>query len=135
MPRYSAQVDYNPQTGIEKKFHRLHDGGWAYETIQHTTHDILDFNKERQNHYSATSQVNGDRLVASIPLIFVQKWLDDYGIDYWNPDPDMQKRVDRLLDDPEWKWLRTDNSTLSNNVASKAQIESRISARKLLEAD
>ena len=133
MSRYSATVDYNPQTGIERKFHRLHDGEWAYETTQHTTHNILDFNKERQNHYSPVSQVNGDRMVASIPLIFIQKWFNEYGIDYWSPDPDMQKRVDRLLDEPEWRWLRTDDSVLSKRRVSKAEIERRVAARKLFE--
>jgi hypothetical protein len=132
MPRYSAQVDYNPQTGIEKKFHRLHDGGWAYETIQHNTSDILDFNKERQNHDHCWNADKSARHVASIPLVFIQKWFTEYGIDYWNPDH--QDKVDALLDSSEWRWLRTTDGTISKKVASKAQIENRILARSLVES-
>jgi hypothetical protein len=128
--RYKAQVDYNPQTGVEKIFHRLHDGGWAYETRQDVG-DILDTNKWSQNHNHGWNPDKSARHVASIPLIMIQKWFDDYGIDYWNPDH--QDKVDALLDSSEWRWLRVTEGTISKRVASKAQIENRISARQLLE--
>ena len=45
-------------------------------------------------------------MVARIPLIIVAKWRHELGVDYFNPDH--QDKVDRLLNDPDWRWLRTD---------------------------
>jgi hypothetical protein len=104
MPRHTGVIDYNPDTGIEKLFHRLHDGDWAYETRQ-DVESILDFNKWSQNHNHGWNADRSARHVASIPLIFIQQWYDKYGIDYWNPDH--QDKVDALLNSSEWKWLRT----------------------------
>jgi len=50
------------------------------------------------------------RMVARIPLIIIEKWRNELGVDYWNPDH--QDRVDRLLADPEWRWLRTDEGAI-----------------------
>ena len=49
-------------------------------------------------------------MVARIPLIIIEKWRNELGVDYWNPDH--QDRIDRLLNDPEWRWLRTDEGAL-----------------------
>ena len=55
----------------------------------------------------ATVGVGHGRL---IPLIIIEKWRNELGVDYWNPDH--QDRIDRLLADPEWRWLRTDGGTI-----------------------
>ena len=111
MSRHSAVLFLDPDARLAKLFHRLHDGGWAHETVQ-DVQPILDANKEAQNHCDARSASGELRLVARVPAIFIQKWFDEEGIDFWSPDPDMQRRVDARLNDPAWRWLRTDGSVL-----------------------
>lgn len=109
MPKYSGLIDADPERGITKVFHRLHDGDWAYETIQ-DVEPILDLNKWAQNASPAYNIKGPSRQVASIPLIIIEKWRNELGVDYWNPDH--QRKVDDLLNSSEWRWLRTDNSVL-----------------------
>lgn len=130
MPRHSAYVNIDPETGVEKIFHRHHDGDWTYETRQ-DLQPIFDANKEAQNHVSTWNAARDTKLVARVPSIFIQKLYDEHGIEYFNPDH--QAWVDRWLDDPENRWMRTDDSVLSKRRVSKARIEQRIAARKLFE--
>ena len=48
-------------------------------------------------------------MVARIPLIVIAKWRNELGVDYWNPDH--QDKVDALLNDADWRWLRTDGGS------------------------
>lgn len=130
MPRYSANIALDYETLTRKTFHRLHDGGWAYET-QQNIEPILDANKAAQNDVPAELKSIGAKRVASIPLVFIQMLWDKHGVDYWSPDPDVQAWIDRWLDEPAQKWLRTDNTVLSKRRVSKAQIERRLAERKL----
>jgi hypothetical protein len=108
VPKHTGLIDHDPERGITKLFHRLHDGDWVYETIQDTA-PILDLNKWAQNE-AAFNYGRQMKHVASIPLIVIEKWRNELGIDYWNPDH--QGKVDDLLNSSEWRWLRTDNSVL-----------------------
>lgn len=47
------------------------------------------------------------RRTATVPWSVITQWKEEKGIDYWSHDPDMQKAVDRLLDDSDWSGLRT----------------------------
>ena len=49
-------------------------------------------------------------MVARIPLMVIAKWRNELGVDYWNPDH--QDKVDALLNDADWRWLRTDEGRL-----------------------
>jgi hypothetical protein len=71
---------------------------------------LLDLNKEAQNHCDPRNAARDVRMVARIPLIIIEKWRNELGVDYWNPDH--QDRIDRLLNDPEWRWLRTDEGAI-----------------------
>jgi hypothetical protein len=42
----------------------------------------------------------------------------------------VQAFIDRLLDDPDNRWMRTDNSKISNPTVTKAEVERRLEARK-----
>jgi hypothetical protein len=110
MPKHSGLIDHDPDREITKIFHRLHDGDWAYETIQNTD-PIIEANKWNQSFNPISGNVPMKR-VASIPVIFIEKWKRELGIDYWSKDPAMQRKVDALLNSSEWKWLRTDESVL-----------------------
>lgn len=85
--------------------------GWAVETVQDAT-ALLDMNKEAQNHCYPYFTDRSAKLVARIPLIVIELWRNRYGIDYYSRDPDVQRKVDDLLNSREWCWLRTDGSTL-----------------------
>lgn len=43
--------------------------------------------------------------VASVPLIIVEKWKNELGVDVFNPNH--AAAVARLLNDPDWAYLRT----------------------------
>jgi hypothetical protein len=43
--------------------------------------------------------------VASVPLGVAYQWLAAYGVEAWNPDH--IDKVKRLLNDPEWRYLKT----------------------------
>lgn len=111
MPRHTGLVDHYADGQITKLFHRLHDGDWAYETIQNCD-PIMDANKEAQNHCNPWNADKTMRMDARIPLIFRQKWIDQYGVDFLNNDPDVQRRVDKILNSSEWCWMRTSNARL-----------------------
>jgi hypothetical protein len=96
--------------GTVKWWHENSEG-WAVETVQDAT-DLLDLNKEAQNHHDTHFSDRSAKMVARIPFIIIEKWRNELGIDYWSRDPDMQRKVDDLLNSSEWKWLRTDESNL-----------------------
>jgi hypothetical protein len=99
-------LGYNPDTGMATWWHE--DGeGWAVENAQYSA-PILDMNKEASNHCNPYNAARDIRMTARIPLIVIAKWRNELGIDYWDQDPDVQRKVDRLLDDPDWRWLRAD---------------------------
>ena len=67
---------------------------------------LLDLNREAQNHCDPYNTAHDVRMVARIPLIIIAKWRNELGVDYWNPDH--QDKVDELLNNADWRWLRTD---------------------------
>lgn len=70
----------------------------------------LEYNKNLQTHSDGYTQDKSMRLEAHIPDVIVLLWRDTYGVDVFNKDH--WPRVQRLLNDPEWQHLRTNNSTL-----------------------
>lgn len=99
-------------------WHEHGDGSWAIEAVQEDLQPLLDRNKVFQNHGDMRwgdefGDMNlGVKMVATIPMVVIDLWRTKYGIDYFDPDPEVQKRIDRLLDSNEWRYLRTDNSRL-----------------------
>lgn len=112
MPKYTGLLAHHPEAHTTKLFHRLHDGDWVHETIQDCT-EIAETNQVRRNHVDPWNADKSLRHDACIPLIYREKWIKDYGVDFLNNDPDVQRRVDKILDDPEWRWMRTSNARLA----------------------
>lgn len=109
MPRHTGQLAWDADRRVEKLFHRQHDGDWVWQMRQDCD-PILDANKEAQNHLNPNNADKSMRMVARIPVVIIEKWRNELGIDYFNKDH--QEAVNRLLNSSEWAWLRTDNSVL-----------------------
>lgn len=102
-------LGWNQETGVASWWLEDGEGNWAKQSFQHTAR-LLDLNKEAQNHCDPYNGARDVRMVARIPLIIIEKWRNELGVDYWNPDH--QDKIDRLLADPEWRWLRTDEGAI-----------------------
>ena len=104
-------LDFDPRTGIAEYHHydSLTDRT-AIETVQDVA-PIIERNKTLQNAddggWSPSREL---RRAATIPDIIVLKWRNDHGIDVFNRDH--WPAVKRLLNDPEWRYLRTAPGTL-----------------------
>ena len=101
-------LDVDPLTGMET----WHD----YDATTDETHltytqdvePILDRNKAAANEASGPM---GDMVhVASIPASVQMQWLVEKGVDLLNPDH--KQAVAKLLDDPEWRYLKVRNIIL-----------------------
>jgi hypothetical protein len=85
---------------------RLHgaDGALIIERAQDCA-PILDRNKTLANDGDGFSASRAMRRVASIPLVLIEKWANEEGIDFFNPDH--ADAIKRKLNDPDYLWLRT----------------------------
>ncbi len=66
---------------------------------------ILEDNRAQYNHNDGYNADRSMRRVAYIPQIIIQKWLNEEGLDVWNPEH--KQRLMRKLNDPDWRYLRT----------------------------
>ena len=107
MPKHTGLISHDPEAGITKLFHRLHDGDWVYQTIQ-DVEPILEANKAEQN--SGVKPSGTMRKVASIPLVLIVEWEKKYGLNFYNKDH--WPGIKALLNSNEYRHLRTDNSVL-----------------------
>ena len=74
---------------------------------------ILELNKKEalgDSMYGPANPASSMRKVASIPLVVIEKWKRELGVDVFNKDH--MPKVKQLLNDPEYKWLRTHESNL-----------------------
>ena len=84
--------------------------------VHHAVQDIeplLELNKKEYNKdyiHGGIETKDGMRKVASIPLIIIEKWKSELGIDALNNDH--WPRIKKLLNDPEYKYLRTHESII-----------------------
>jgi hypothetical protein len=104
-------LGFDPDTGLAQWWLEDGEGNWAQKASQQAA-PILDLNKDAANHCNPYNAERDVRMVARIPLIVIAKWRNELGVDYWNPDH--QAKVDALLADCEWCWLRTDLGTASH---------------------
>lgn len=91
--------------GIRTEFHKDSDGRIIINTVQ-DVHPILESNKKLANH-------NGKRVVkldyaapvARVPVLVQMEWIKKYGFNPVYAEDDTL--LNRLLNDPEWRYLRT----------------------------
>ena len=97
-------LGYDPAYGLTDAFHVNNDVDFAVETRQ-DVEPILDNNKRLANDNDGYSPSRELRRIASIPLVIVEKWKNEMGVDVFKKDH--QAKVRALLNDPDWRYLRT----------------------------
>ena len=102
-------LDFDPASGLAQWWLEDGEGNWAQKSCQRVD-ALLDLNRDAANNCDPYNAARDVRMVARIPLIVIAKWRNELGIDYWNPDH--QDKVDALLNDADWRWLRTDGGLL-----------------------
>lgn len=99
-----ALLDIDPLTGIRQYFGWDNEGNeYLIDEIDRShTKAIIDQNKRLHNDGHGKGQ--DLELVASIPPEVQFEWLDKHGVEFWNPAH--KDGVKRLLNDPDYRWLR-----------------------------
>lgn len=95
-------LDYDELTGL-RTWHDYDET--TGETSFHYEQDvepILEANRRAAN--DAQGRMGEMVHVASIPVSIQLKWMIEKGVDILNPDH--KKAVAKLLDDPEWRYLK-----------------------------
>lgn len=97
--------DYDPLTGLKTEFSTPDDGEtWGFRYTQDNA-PVLDANKEQQ-------AAGFDRRAnmwhaARVPASIIMEWRTKHGVDLYNPAH--KEGVRRLLNDPDYRYLRTNN--------------------------
>lgn len=83
------------------------DGNVMHRYVDDPT-PIIDMNKRAQCDDQPVNKLG--TLLARIPLIIVEKWKHEYGIDVLNDDhmPDVM----RMLNSRDWRWLKATEEVL-----------------------
>jgi hypothetical protein len=100
-------VDYDPFTGMTTTFDYDFSSNTTYVGREQDFSLLLDANKALQNDESYSKQGIKSEWwhMAKIPNIVIEKWKNEKGIDVLNKDH--WPAVKRLLNDPEYRWLKT----------------------------
>ena len=105
-------IDYNPHTGLKKYLGDNPDDPDGvlirYEQDAKSIEAIIDRNKRMQN--EATGPMGGMVHAASIPVGIMYEWKQKYNVDAW--DPNQADRVKKLLNDPDYRYLKVRNIIL-----------------------
>lgn len=90
---------------IATRVHKHSDGEHlTFERVQ-DVEAILDRNKQLANDGDGYSKSRELRRVASIPLVVIEKWLNEEGINFF--DPNCEAVIRRKLNSQEYQYLRT----------------------------
>lgn len=103
--------DHDPDTGVTEYFHfDSLTGDVHIETVQDVS-GILDDNLARRNDEDYTKQGIENEMwhYARVPVVVQMRWLSEYGSKNWPMRPGNEKLLFRLLNSPEWSYLKTTN--------------------------
>lgn len=100
-------VDYDPFTGMTTTFDYDHVSDTTYVGREQNVSALLDRNKAMANDdfFTRDGWKRDWWLYASIPNIVIEKWRNEHGVDIFNRDH--EKKVYSLLNQPEYKYLKT----------------------------
>jgi hypothetical protein len=111
-------IDYNPDNGLKKYIGDNPDDPYGvlvrYSQDPRAIRKQIDENKLLANHVNTGKMNDTLNHVASIPVGVMYDWLVKYGVDAWKYSSceDTRRRVDRLLNDPEYRYLKVRNIIL-----------------------
>lgn len=102
------KTEFNPYTGAREDYYWDDNSETLTVRNRHEVGDILEGNKRQQN-ASIDSRFGNEMLhhVADIPMAVVVKWKQELGVDVFSNDPWHKKRVRQLLNDPDYRYLKT----------------------------
>jgi hypothetical protein len=110
---FSRRLSANPELGTEHWFHA--DGDKVHIEMRQSgdaVAAILEANKRQRNEFQGYKDKGEHHFhhYATIPWAVMAMWREQYGIDVFNPDH--AAGVKRLLNDGEWRYLRTTEGTV-----------------------
>lgn len=98
-------LGHDPVYGMTEFFHYDNDtGDFSIETVQ-DVEPFLDANKRAQNNGDGFTPSRDMKRIANIPNVVIEKWLNELGVNVF--DKNHEPAVRRLLNDPDWRYLRT----------------------------
>ena len=104
-------LDYDPVTGV--RTYHYYDPQ-TDETHIERTQDVSQFIEINKHLQGTDYQKKGCKEswmhAAMIPVVVQERWLRKFGINLY--DPDHLPAVVKLLNDPDWKYLKTGNYRL-----------------------
>lgn len=102
-------LEYDPWSGITTTFDYDEASDTTIISREQDVSSLLDFNKTLANEDGVTKEgiKNSWWLYANIPNIVIEKWLNEHGVNVY--DKDHNKAVFRLLNQPEYRYLKTTN--------------------------
>ena len=94
--------------GVTRRFFADDDGNITVEAIQ-DLEPLLERNKRMANENGKKIASDYSNPIASIPPIFIMKWLNEEGWYVYDAekDPGVEKKLNQKLNDPDWRFLRT----------------------------
>ena len=104
-------LGHDPLTGITEYFHYDHTTDTSFVETTQNVEPVLDWNKALQNDDENWKRgvKNDFAMYASIPLVVQLRWLNEYGMADWPLRPGNEKHLFKLLNSPEWRYLKTTN--------------------------
>lgn len=104
-------LDKDPITGMEAYHAYDHSTGLAHIQTVQDVEPVLERNKALQNTDHSKKGIQKSWWhCASIPNVIIEKWLNEYGINFYNKDH--WPAVKKLLNSPDWRYLRTGSGKL-----------------------
>jgi hypothetical protein len=98
--------DHDPVYGMDEVFHFDEGTGDVSIESRADVEPILDNNKRLQNDGTNGFTPSRDmKRIASIPNVIIEMWRNQLGVDLFNKDH--EPAIKRLLNDPDWQYLRT----------------------------
>jgi hypothetical protein len=104
-------LDFDPLTGIKTYHHYDHKTKITRIERVQNVEPILEYNKElAKTDHEKQGIKRSWWHAACIPIVMQEKWLNEHGVDIYNRDH--WPAVKRLLNDPDYRYLRTGSGKL-----------------------
>lgn len=100
------EISVNPLSGV-KTFWEWDDAAQEHVFVSQIDQTLTKAVVERNKALEGQGMGKDMRLAASIPPEVQFEWLHKYGVEFWNPDH--ADGVKRLLNDPDYRYLRVNH--------------------------